>query len=48
MTDDVEAQETQRQWLEELLSSLGGKLHGLAGEQVAARQQLETRWLRGR
>ncbi|WP_277810684.1 portal protein [Chromohalobacter canadensis] len=45
MTDDVEAEEAEQQRLEELLTSLGGKLHGLAGEQVAARQQLETRWL---
>lgn len=44
-TDDTEAREGERQRMSSLLAGLGGKLQGLAGEQVAARQQLETRWL---
>ena len=45
MTDDLEAQEAEDQRLEALLSGLGGKLQGLAQEQVSKRQQIEQRWL---
>jgi len=45
MTDDIEAQEAERQALEEKLSGLGGKLQNLAQEQVAKRQMVEQRWL---
>ncbi|TDX29106.1 hypothetical protein DFO67_108150 [Modicisalibacter xianhensis] len=47
MTDDEEYDaEAERQFLEETLASLGSKLHALAHDQVAARNQVETRWLR--
>lgn len=44
-TDDNEAQEAEQQQLEALLSGLGGKLMGLAQDQVGKRQMIEQRWL---
>lgn len=41
--DEIEA---ERQYMEETLNGLGQKLHTLAHEQVAARQQIENRWLK--
>lgn len=51
LTEDEQAEleeelERERIQREEDLQMLGGKLHRLAHEQVAARQQIETRWLR--
>ncbi|WP_445012177.1 portal protein [Vreelandella stevensii] len=47
MTDELSPDEIEalRQQHEEELSALGAKLHRLAYEQVAAKQQIETRWL---
>ncbi|MCG7598400.1 hypothetical protein MHM84_01210 [Halomonas sp. McH1-25] len=46
MTDDEQyEEEAERQFLEETLAGLGSKLHTLAHDQVAARNQIETRWL---
>jgi len=46
-TDDMDAEEREalKQQQEEELNVLGSKLYGLAHDQVAARQQIETRWL---
>lgn len=41
-----EEREAERQHLEATLNAMGQKLHRLAHEQVAARQQIETRWLK--
>lgn len=50
MTDEDERSpdeiEEERQHLAETLNGLGQKLHRLAHEQVAARQQIENRWLK--
>ncbi|QJQ93920.1 hypothetical protein HIO72_00490 [Halomonas sp. PA5] len=44
MTDD-EASAAQKAEMEELLNAMGNKLHGLAHDQVSAKQQIENRWL---
>lgn len=46
-TDELSAEELEalRQQHEEELDMLGTKLHKLAHEQVAAKEQIETRWL---
>lgn len=46
-TDELSAEELEalRQQHEEELDTLGNKLHKLAHEQVAAKEQIETRWL---
>lgn len=48
MTDDrtPDEVEAERQHLEATLQGLGQKLHRLAHDQVVARQQIETRWLK--
>lgn len=43
MTDDISLAEQAE--LEERLNVMGGKLHRLAHDQVAAKQQIENRWL---
>lgn len=42
---DADEREALKQQQEEELNMLGSKLHTLAHDQVAARQQIETRWL---
>lgn len=42
---DADEREALRQQQEEELNMLGSKLHRLAHEQVAAKEQIETRWL---
>ena len=48
MTDDISPDEieAERQRMESVLTGLGNKLHRLAHDQVAARQQIENRWLK--